>query len=96
MEVKLNLLSKLFSTYMTSDMCVSVPDDFLSYTAKAVVDLKSNGRTNVIYNLSKRIGSLRADSTTPRFPTDRMPMGLIEYISSFYVCDNVNQVLDCS
>ena len=81
---------------MTSDMCVSVPDDFLSYTAKAVVDLKSNGRTNVIYNLSKRIGSLRADSTTPRFPTDRMPMGLIEYISSFYVCDNVNQVLDCS
>ena len=93
-EVKLEVLSKLFSTYMTSDMCVSVPGDFLTYTAKAMMNLKSSGRTNVLYNLAKGIGSLRADDTTSRFPTDRMPMGLIEYIASFYVCDDVNQVLD--
>ncbi len=90
-EVKLKVL---FSTYMTSDMCVSVPGDFLTYTAKAMMNLKSSGRINVLYNLAKGIGSLRADDTTLRFPTDRMLMGLIEYIASFYVCDDVNQVLD--
>ena len=79
---------------MTSDMYMSVPGDFLSYTAKVMMNLKSSGRTNVLYNLAKGIGSLRADGTTSRFPTDRMPMGLIEYIASFYVCDDVNQVLD--
>ena len=77
---------------MTSDMCVSVPGDFLTYTAKAIMNLKSSGCTNVLYNLAKGIGSLRADDTTSRFLTDRMPMGLIEYIASFYVCDDV--VLD--
>ena len=79
---------------MTTDMCVSVPGDFLTYTAKAMMNLKSSGRTNLLYNLAKGVGSLRADDTTSRFPTDRMPMGLIKYITSFYVCDDVNQVLD--
>jgi len=47
----------------------------------------------VIYNLAKGIGSEKLDGT-PRFRTDRMPMGLVEYIASFYVCDDVNhQVL---
>ena len=91
-EVKLEVMSKLFSTYMASDMCVSVPGDFLTFAAKAMMNLKSSGRTNVLYNLAKGMGSLRADGATSRFPTDRMPMGLIEYTASFYVCDNVNQV----
>lgn len=64
---------KFFSTYM------SVPGDFLSYTAKAMIKLKSSA--DVLYNLAKAIGSLRTDSTT-RFPTDCMPIGLIEYIGS--------------
>lgn len=63
-EVKLEVLSKLFSMYMVSDMCVSVPSDFLSYTSKAMINLKSSRHTNVLYNLAKGIGSLRVDGTT--------------------------------
>ena len=35
---------------MTSDMYVSVPDDFLSYTSKAMINLKSGRCTIVLYN----------------------------------------------
>ena len=77
---------------MVSDMYVSVPSEFLSYTSKAMMNLKSSWHTNVLYNLAKGIGSLRVDSTTLRFLTDRMSMGLIEYIANFYVCNDVNQV----
>ena len=93
-EVKLEVLSKLFCTYMTCDIGMSVPCKFLSYASKAMMNLKSGGRTNVLYNLAKGIGSLiGADGATSRFPTDRMPMGLVEYITSFYACSDVNQVL---
>jgi len=77
---------------MKSEMCVSVPDDFLSHASNAMVN--NSRRTNVLYNLAKEIGSLKVDGT-PRFPTDRMPMGLIEYVASFNVCDDINQVLSC-
>jgi len=70
----------LHSAYMSSEMYVSVPGDFLSHASKAMVTLNRSGHTNVIYNLARGIGSQRID----RFPTDRMPMGLIEYIASFY------------
>ena len=78
---------------MASNMYVYVPSDFQSYTSRAMMNLKSSGCTNVLYNLAKGIGSLRVDGSTLRFPTDRMPMGLIEYIADFYVCDDRNQVL---
>ena len=55
-EVIINSLSKLFFMNMSSDMRVSVPNYFLNYTAMVMVNLKSNGRTNVIYNLSKDKG----------------------------------------
>jgi len=90
--VKLQVLSTLLSTYMASEVCVSVPDDFLSHAANAMVNLSNSRRTNVLYNLAKGIGSLRVDGT-PRFPTDHMPMGLIEYMASFYACDDINQVV---
>lgn len=92
-ETKLKALSKLFTSYMYSTACVTVPDDFLSCTAKAMVNLRSSRRTNVLYNLAKGIGTPRKDGSGSRFPTDCMPMGLVEYTASFYVCDNVNQVL---
>ena len=43
-EVKLQVLSKFSPhSYMVSDMYVSVPGDFLSYTSKAMMNLKSSG-----------------------------------------------------
>ena len=89
-EVKLEVLSKLFSMYMVSDMYVSVPSDFLSYTSKAMMNLKSSRHTNVLYNLAKGIGSLRVDGTTFEISDWWV---LIEYIANFYVCNDVNQVL---
>ena len=52
-DLKLKILSKLFTTYMFSNFCLLVPDDFISYTAGAKVKLKSSERTNVLYNLTK-------------------------------------------
>ena len=91
-EMKLEILSKCFTSYMLSTLCVTVPKDFLSYATKAMVNLRSSRQTNVLYNLAKGIGVPREDGNSSRFPTDCMPMGLVEYTASFYLSDNVNQV----
>lgn len=57
-----------------------------------MANLRSSRQTNVLYNLVKGIGTPRDDGNGSRFPTDRMPMGLVEYTASFYLSDNVNQV----
>ena len=44
-DLKLEILSKLFTSYtvhMLSNFCLLVSDDFLSYTAKAMVKLKNS------------------------------------------------------
>ena len=91
-DLKMEMLSKLFISYMLSNFCLLVPDDFLSYTAKAMVKLKGSERTNVLYNLAKGIGTPRVDNSGSRFPTDRMPMGLVEYTASFYANDDLQKV----
>ena len=77
---------------MLSNCSLLVPDDFLSYAAEAMMKLKSSERTNVLYNLAKGIGTPRADNNNSRFPTDRMPMGLVEYTASFYASDDLQKV----
>ena len=41
--------------------------------------LRECRRTNVIYALSKAIGSMCADETDSLLPVRRMPFGLLEY-----------------
>ncbi|XP_065884177.1 uncharacterized protein [Dysidea avara] len=53
-ECQLAALSELFSTYM-SQFSLTVPADFLSNAANAMVRLSDAGRTNVLYNLAKGI-----------------------------------------
>ena len=89
---QLDVLSKLFSSYITSEMRLSVPDDFIILAARAMLQLKNSGRSNVLYNLAKAIGTPREDGSDSRFPTKRMPMGLVEYISSFFVAENLQSV----
>ena len=91
-DSKLEILSKLFTSYMLSNFSLLVPDDFLSCSAKAMSKLKSSGQTNVLYNLAKGIGTPRVDNNGSRFPTDRMPVGLVEYTASFYSCDDLQKV----
>ena len=91
-ETHLQVLSGLFTSYLSVASSVSVPDDFLNHAAAAIVCLRKSGRTNVIYNLAKGIGTLRADKTDSRFPIKQMPMGLVEYIAQFFAEDNLQKV----
>ena len=57
-----------------------------------MVQLSNGGRTDVLYNLAKGMGTLRPDKKDSRFPINRMPMGLVEYTAQFFAFDNLQQV----
>ena len=91
-QSSISTLSQTFSTYCKKSLQLDVPVDFLAYAGTAIARLKESGRANVVYNLVKGIGKDRQDSSDARFPVSRMPMGLIEYATNFYVAENINQV----
>ena len=91
-DSQLPLLSEVFSAYLLTVFKLSVPNDFLHLAASAMLQLANNGRTNVLYNLAKGIGTLRQDEEDTRFPVKRMPMGLVEYTAQFFASDNLQQV----
>ena len=92
-DVHLRTLSRLFSSYMSATSSVSVPDDFLCLAAAAMINLHNSGRSNIVYDLAKGVGTQRQDKSDTRFPMKRMPMGLIEYITQFFAADNLQQVI---
>ena len=92
LDSQLQVLSNLFSNFMLSKLSISVPDDYLVYSANAMAHLRHNARSNVLYNLAKGWGTLREDGSDSRFPVKRMPMGLIEYAASFFAFDNLQSV----
>ena len=91
-ESRLPLLSELFSAFLSIKFALSVPKDFLCLAAIAMVQLSEGGRTNILYNLAKGIGTMRPDTSVSRFPVKRMPMGLVEYTAQFFAADNLQQV----
>ena len=90
--INLEALSFDFSQLCKRDFGLEVPNDFLLYATAAMCQLTDSGRSNVLYNLAKGIGSKREDKDDSRFPTKRMPMGLIEYSANFFVAEDINQV----
>ena len=42
-----------------------------------MVRLSDAGQTDVLYNLAKGIGTLRAEKINYHFPIDQIPMGLV-------------------
>lgn len=66
-ESILQVLSNFFTKYTFATSGVSVPDDFLTLSAKAMAHLKSNDRNNVLYNLAKGLGTPRHDGSDSRF-----------------------------
>lgn len=91
-ESHLPILSELFSTCVSLLFKLSLPKDFLCLAANAMVQLSNGGRTNVLYNLAKGMGTLRPDKKDSRFPIKQMPMGLVEYTAQFFAFDNLQQV----
>ena len=89
---RLPVLSELFSTCVSSLFKVLVPDDFLCLAASAMVQLSNGGRTNILYNLAKGMGTLRPGNDESRFPINKIPMGLVEYTALFFAFDNLQQV----
>ena len=85
-------LSSLFSQYCVEQFHCTVPDDFLLYAAPAMSQLSLSHRTNVLYNLAKGIGSVRADKSDSLFPVKRMPMGLLEFMTNFFVSTDARNV----
>ena len=91
-QSSISTLSQTFSAHCKKSLQLDVPVDFLAYAGTAMARLKENGRANVVYNLVKGVGKDRPDSSNSRFPVSRMPMGLIEYATNFYIAENINQV----
>ena len=54
--------------------------------------LKQCGRSNVIYNLAKELGTMRNNQTDSCFPVNKMSMGLIEYTCNFFVSETLEQI----
>ena len=90
--VQVGLLSKLFSSYASRELGLSVPNDFVALATKDMMHLKENKRSNVLYKLAVVIGIMREDSSDSRLPVRRMPMGLVEYIANFFAADNLQLV----
>ena len=72
---------------------VVIPDDFAKLCLQSMEHLKQVGRYNVVYGLIQGLGIMREDKSDSRFPSRRMPMGLLEYMISFYSAPSINQVI---
>lgn len=85
------VLSRSFSELLMK-RGISLPDDFLTYSAEAMMQLLKSNRSNVVYKLVQGIGTLRSDGFDSCFPCKRMPMGLLEYMTDFFSSKNIQQV----
>lgn len=93
-DVGLEALSLMaFTQVCEEELGLKVPKNFLLFASSAMVQLAKKHRSNVLYNLAKGIGTMREDQSDSRFPTQRMPMGLVEYTTNFFVANDLNQVL---
>ena len=88
---ELLVLSELFSELMMKEK-ISVPNNYLLFSAKAMVQLAHHNHSNVLYNLAKGIGTYRQDGSDLCFPCERMPMGLLEYMADFFSYKNIQLV----
>ena len=66
-----------------------VPPDFLELSLKAMAHLQKSGRSNILFGLAKGLGIQRDDGSDSLIPTNRMPMGLLEYVINFYQSSKV-------
>ena len=82
MESHLSTLSKLFSEHL-SQFSLTDPNDILDNSARAMLPLSDGGQTNLLYNLSKGMGTLPPDHSDSRLFIKQIPLGLIKYIAQF-------------
>ena len=88
----LHSISAMFSKHCKDALQLNVPEDFLEFASSAMARLKQSERSNVVYNLAKGVSTERPDKTDSRFPVLRMPMGLVEYVTNFFIAEDINSV----
>ena len=88
----LQSLSVMFAEHCKDKLQLEVSEDFLKLSVSAMTRLKNCHRSNVLYNLAKGVGTERPDQSDSCFPVLRMPMGLVEYITNFFACRDINLV----
>lgn len=86
---QLHVVSQLYQVCALTASTVVIPSDYLQLSVEAMSHLKDLGRTNVLYNLAKVIGTKRANSSESRLPVGRMPMGLLEHCINFFLSAKV-------
>ena len=70
---------------------VNVPPDFIKHALACMKNHTAAGRSNILAGLAKALGTKRPDGSS-RMPVSEMPVGLLEYISSFFSSDSFYQV----
>jgi len=65
---------------------------FLDTACRAMCELETHGRPNVVYFLCRCIAEKKEDGKTPLLPMDRMPFGLIQYQLEFFNATHVCQI----
>ena len=92
-EDQLKAISDVFCYFADVKCSVNIPSDFLQLVISASQHLLQNGRSNVVYGITKAIGTKRSDGSDSRLPAKRMPMGLLEHTANFFNSDSYTKVL---
>ena len=77
-------MTALINIVATKESDIIINGDFIQNCIRAMSWLK-NKRSNVLYNFAKGLGTMREDESDSLLPVKRMPMGLIEHTSNFYI-----------
>ena len=83
-EEQIQFLGELFQVVANSHN-ITVPADFISLSLRAMRQLRSSGRSNFLYGLSRGLGEQRVDGSDSIFPSKRLVSGLFEHCVNFFV-----------
>lgn len=86
------LTNKLFLQLALAHNITSNPANFCSLSLQAMVLLKENNKSNLLYKYALALCSTNPVTKEPIFPMDRMPFGLVEYQIEFFSCTHISQV----
>lgn len=87
-EEQIQFISEIFTLYCQT-LKLSIPKDFLQLVVKGMAQL---GRSNILYGLSKGLGTKRSDGSDSVFPCRQVVAGLIEHCVNFFSATNREQV----
>ena len=81
---QLEVLNELLSSHAAMQYNLIIPEDYLQLSLKRMKHLEEVGKSNVLYELAKGLGTMRDDKSGSMFPVSRMPMGMLQYMVHFF------------